>query len=299
MSDRKYVGATAAAKLVALVKAALSGKLDKSGGTIAGNLKVDGDFEPVKGLTTSGGINAQSVSTPVLVLHDNGVAGASASINVSGAGAVEVTAPDGDKRAKARVKVGTPTEDDDATTKAYVDDLAAEHEVITVTSTKVSDLGYDASEGAHKFAVTFDASFDSILANLAANKPMKFNITIPDSTGGLPLSFTTGYVSALGNAMYEFTGTLAGAPVVLSIGGLGSASVYLYADYLPSPNPDDSDDGKVLTVNKHKWEIKAIHVGGGVIVDTELSSTSTNPVQNKAIKQYVDSAIAVAINSAY
>lgn len=299
MSDRKYVGATAAAKLVALVKAALSGKLDKSGGTIAGNLKVDGDFEPVKGLTTSGGINAQSVSTPVLVLHDNGVAGASASINVSGAGAVEVTAPDGDKRAKARVKVGTPTEDDDATTKAYVDDLAAEHEVITVTSTKVSDLGYDASEGAHKFAVTFDASFDSILANLAANKPMKFNITIPDNTGDFPLSFTTGYVSALGNSMYEFTGTLAGAPVVLSIGGLGSASVYLYADYLPDPNPDGSDDGKALVVNKHKWEIKAIHVGGGVIVDTELSSTSTNPVQNKAIKQYVDSAIAVAINSAY
>lgn len=107
MSDWKYVGPTAAAKLVALVKAALSGKLDKSGGTIAGNLKVDGDFEPVNGLTTSGGINAQSVSTPVLVLHDNGVAGANASINVSGAGAVEVTAPDGDKRAKARVKVGT------------------------------------------------------------------------------------------------------------------------------------------------------------------------------------------------
>lgn len=300
MNDRStYTGPTAAAKLVVLVKAALSGKLGKAGGTITGNLKVNGDFEPVKGLTTSGGINAQSVSTPVLALHDNGVAGANASINVSGAGAVEVTVPDGDKRAKARLKVGTPTEDDDATTKAYVDDLAAEHEAITVTSTKVSDLGYDASEGAHKFAVTFDASFDSILANLAANKPMKFNITIPDNTGGLPLSFTTGYVSALGNAMYEFTGTLAGAPVVLSIGGLGSASVYLYADYLPSPNPDDSDDGKVLTVNKHKWEIKAIPAGGGVIVDTEMSSTSTNPVQNKVIKKYVDSAIAVAINSAY
>lgn len=130
------------------------------------------------------------------------------------------------------------------------------YDLIAVTSTKVTDLGYDASEGAHKFAVTFDASFDSILANLAANKPMKFNITLPDSTTGLSVSFNTGYVIALGNAMYEFTGTLAGAPIVLSIGGLGSASVYLYADYLPSPNPDDSDDGKVLTVNKHKWELK-------------------------------------------
>jgi len=140
-------------------------KLDKAGGTITGNLTVNGDFEPVKGLTTNGGVNAQSVSTPVLALHDNGAAGANASINVSGVGAVEVTVPDGDKRAKARLKIGTPTEDDDATTKKYV-------------------------------------------------------------------------------------------------------------------------DSKVVA-------------GGGVIVDTAMSSTSTNPVQNKVIKQYIDSAIAVAINSAY
>lgn len=146
-------------------KTDLDRKLNKAGGTITGNLTVNGDFEPVKGFTTNGGVNAQSVSTPVLALHDNGVAGANASINVSGVGAVEVTVPDGDKRAKARLKIGTPTEDDDATTKEYV-------------------------------------------------------------------------------------------------------------------------DNKVVA-------------GGGVIVDTAMSSTSTNPVQNKVIKQYIDSAIAVAINSAY
>lgn len=106
-------------------KSDLSGKLDKAGGVITGNLKVDGDFEPVKGLTTSGGVYAQTVSTPVLDLHDNGTAGASACINVAGADAVEVTVPDGDKRAKARLKIGTPTEDEDATTKAYVDSKIA------------------------------------------------------------------------------------------------------------------------------------------------------------------------------
>lgn len=126
MNDQStYTGPTAAVKLVALVKAALSGKLDKSGGTITGNLKVNGDFEPVKGLTTSGGVYAQTVSTPVLDLNDNGTAGASACINVAGADAVEVTVPDGDKRAKARLKIGTPTEDDDATPKAYVDSKIA------------------------------------------------------------------------------------------------------------------------------------------------------------------------------
>ena len=300
MNDQStYAGPTAAAKLAALVKTALRMKLDKSGGTITGNLKVNGDFEPANGLTTNGGVYAQTVSTPVLALHDNGTAGANASINVAGADAVEVTVPDGDKRAKARLKIGTPTEDDDAATKAYVDDLAAEHEAITVTSTKVSDLGYDASTGASRYSVTFDASFDSILANLAANKPMKFNITLPDSTTGLPVSFSTGYVSALNSSDYLFTGTILNYPVVLSIGGLGSATVELFGAYLPDPNPDDSDDGKVLAINKHKWEIKAIPAGGGVIVDTAMSSTSTNPVQNKVIKQYVDSAIAVAINSAY
>ena len=87
----KYAGQNALNKLMQLVKMALSGKLDKSGGTITGDLKVNGDFEPVKGLTTSGGVYAQTVSTPVLALHGNGAAGANASINVAGADAVEVT----------------------------------------------------------------------------------------------------------------------------------------------------------------------------------------------------------------
>lgn len=166
--------------------------------------------------------------------------------------------------------------------KQYVDDHAAVYEV---TSTNVSDLGYDASEGASGYSVTFDASFDSILANLAANKPMKFNITLPDSTGGFPVSFSTGYVSALNNSGYLFTGTILHYPVVLSIGALGSATVYLYGTYLPDPNPDDSDDGKSLVVNGHKWAMKK------AAVDDAMSSTSTNPVQNKTVKGYVDNKV--------
>lgn len=131
-----------------------------------------------------------------------------------------------------------------------------EFDPITVTSTKVTSLGYDASEGATKWAVIFDESFDSILANLAANKPMKFNITLPDSTTGLSVSFNTGYVSAGNDSVYIFTGTVGNSPVTLSITKLGSATVYLYESYLPSPNPDDSDSGKILSVNGHKWEMQ-------------------------------------------
>lgn len=133
-----------------------------------------------------------------------------------------------------------------------------EFDPITVTSTKVTSLGYDASEGATKWTVIFDESFDSILANLAANKPMKFNITLPDSTTGLSVSFNTGYVSAANDSDYIFTGTVGNSPVTLSITKLGSATVYLFESYLPSPNPDDSDSGKILSVNGHKWEMQKL-----------------------------------------
>lgn len=285
MSDEKYVGAVAAAKNAALAKAALEKKLDKTGGTITGSLKVDGIISAGMSLDLKSGIDAggcihseESLLAPSLGLY-NGAKETSVSIDCSGDNAAKITSLSSDGKSHyARLAVGTPTGDNDAATKAYVDGHAAGYEVITVTSTNVSDVGYDASEGAHKFAVTFDASFDSILANLAANKPMKFNITIPDNTGGFPLSFTTGYVSALGNSMYEFTGTLAGAPVVLSIGGLGSASVYLYADYLPDPNPDGSDDGKALVVNKHKWEMKKVDAV------TDVATESTNGLMSASDK---------------
>ena len=283
--NNKAVGPLAAAKLVALIKAMTAKKYDKTGGKIDGSAEITGGLKVGMSSEFSSSIKAGSeissdmlLMAPIVALHDPATE-ESISFGVSGENAAKVTSPvSGGGTQYARLAVGTPTGDNDATTKAYVDGHAGGYEVITVTSTEVSDVGYDASEGAHKFAVTFDASFDSILANLAANKPMKFNITIPDNTGGFPLSFTTGYVSALGNSMYEFTGTLAGAPVVLSIGGLGSASVYLYADYLPDPNPDGSDDGKALVVNKHKWEMKKVDAV------TDVATESTNGLMSASDK---------------
>lgn len=284
--NNKAVGPLATAKLVALIKAVTAKKYDKTGGKIDGSAEITGGLKVGMSSEFSSSIKAGSeissdmlLMAPIVALHDP-AAEESISLGVSGENAAKVTSPvSGGGTQYARLAVGTPTGDNDAATKAYVDGHAAGYEVITVTSTNVSDVGYDASEGAHKFAVTFDASFDSILANLAANKPMKFNITIPDNTGGFPLSFTTGYVSALGNSMYEFTGTLAGAPVVLSIGGLGSASVYLYADYLPDPNPDGSDDGKALVVNKHKWEMKKVDAV------TDVATESTNGLMSASDKE--------------
>ena len=274
--DNKAVGPLATAKLVALIKAETAKKYDKTGGKINGSAEITGDVH------AGGAVQSDLLlSAPSVTVHNG--AGASVHINCSGDNAAEISSLGSDGKSHySRFAVGTPAGDNDATTKAYVDDHAAGYEVITVTSTEVSDLGYDASEGATKYSVTFDASFDSILANLAANKPMKFNITIPDDTGGFPISFNSGYFSSLGNAMYAFTGAIAGAPIVLSIGGLGSATVYLYADYLPAPNPDGSDDGKSLAVDGDKWAIKK------AAIDDALSDTSTNPVQNKVVKAALD-----------
>ena len=275
--DNKAVGPLAAAKLIALIKAETAKKYDKTGGKIGGSAEITGDVH-------AGG-TVQSdllLSAPSVTVH-NDAAGASVHISCSGDNAARISSLDsGGKSHYSRFAVGTPTGDNDAATKAYVDGLVTGHEVITVTSTEVSDLGYDAAEGATKYSVTFDASFDSILANLAANKPMKFNIALPDGTGSMPISFNTGYFSALNNGMFAFTGSIAGAPIVLSIGGLGSAIVYLYADYLPAPNPDGSDDGKSLAVDGDKWTIKK------TAIDDVLSDTSTNPVQNKVVKAALD-----------
>lgn len=324
--NNKTVGSLAAAKLIALIKAAMAKKYDKAGGKIEGSVEITGSLKVGMGVEVDSIIEAKNyiksdllVMAPIVALYDPATE-ESISFGVSGENAAKVTSPvSGGGTQYARLAVGTPTGDNDAATKAYVDGHAARYEVITVTSTKVSDLGYDAEEGATKYSVTFDASFDSILANLAANKPMKFNIALPDGTGSMPISFNTGYFSALNNGMFTFTGSIAGAPIVLSIGGLGSATVYIYGGYLPDPNPDDSDDGKALVVNKHKWEMKKVDVVTDVVtdvatestnglmsasdkskldgiesganktvVDAALDAASENPVQNKAVKAALD-----------
>lgn len=212
----KYAGQNALNKLMQLVKTALSGKLDKSGGTITGNLKVNGDLEPVNGLTTSGGVYAQTVSTPVLALHDNGTAGANASINVSGAGAVEVTVPDGDKRAKARVKVGTPTDDDDAVTKKYADaaldkklnktggtvggNLVVDGSLRTGTFS-ATNLGIYTSDLSHGVTLTCDDGSSASLAGEAEGTYARLSVGAPtDGNDATTKTYVDNKVSGLQTA---------------------------------------------------------------------------------------------------
>lgn len=90
------------------VKAALDGKLDKTGGTLTGNLRVTGALFSGDGLSFGTGEN----------IHFTKAADDAGKL-AHGAVGADDTVP------LARLKVATPTEDDDAATKAYVDNNAA------------------------------------------------------------------------------------------------------------------------------------------------------------------------------
>ena len=90
------------------VKAALDGKLDKTGGTLTGNLRVTGALFSGDGLSFGTGEN----------IHFTKAADDAGKL-AHGAAGVDDTVP------LARLKVAAPTEDDDAATKAYVDGRAA------------------------------------------------------------------------------------------------------------------------------------------------------------------------------
>lgn len=278
----KYTGQIALNKLMQLIKTALSGKLDKTGGTITGNLKVNGDFETVKGLTTSGGVYAQTVSTPVLALHDNGAAGANASINVAGANAVEVTVPDGDKRAKARMKVGTPTEDDDAVTKKYADAGLVKTEDFYVTFTRQKD-----SSGNYTDDYTTNHTAKEIYEAYQAGKRvwhldmhMRYQITRAERTpSGIYhidfIHFEPGNMVACYSVGQESD----------TAASTGNKLVY----GIIAPNPGSADNGKYLKVNGSK--IAYTDLPDGITVDSAMSASSTNPVQNKVVKNYVDTKV--------
>lgn len=129
MSDKKYVGAIAAAKIVTLIKAALGKKLDKSGGTITGSLEINGDVHAGRAVQSD-----LLLSAPSVAVHNG--AGALVGINCSGDNAAGISSLGSDGKSRySRFAVGTPTGDNDAATKAYVDGHAATDAVLYTPQT--------------------------------------------------------------------------------------------------------------------------------------------------------------------
>lgn len=146
----KYTGQNALNKLVQLVKTALNnkadksaldGKLDVTGGTIFGDLKLKTNAEGTGNIDVEGEIRAKNgtarlrdvyatnavhsdlmVEAPLCNLRAP-LGEKSVQVERDGDTAVKMECFDGTlSKGYARLKIGTPTEDDDATTKAYVEE---------------------------------------------------------------------------------------------------------------------------------------------------------------------------------
>ena len=128
--NNKAVGPLAAAKLVTLIKAMIAKKYDKTGGKIEGSAEITGDLQ-VAGYAECGALEAQTyvkgdamVMSPVIMLDD---VATDVYLSTAGDGAAKMTTTGADADAPlARLKVATPIGDNDAATKAYVDEGLAQ-----------------------------------------------------------------------------------------------------------------------------------------------------------------------------
>jgi len=284
MSDKKYVGAIAAAKIVALIKAALGKKLDKSGGTVTGNLEINGDVH------AGGAVQSDLLlSAPSVAVHNG--AGALVGINCSGDNAAGISSLGSDGKSRySRFAVGTPTSDNDAATKAYVDakvDTTVYVDFWPTGSEDVYDKDFKAYVEEIAASQTFDAIFDSIKAGnktiarfysdesktkLIASS-VDVNISGDKSLGTINFSFLSAGASNV--AGFSFIGEH-----ITLIKTSSDTGIFIFAGatVLPVPNSDGTDDGKVPTVNGAKWEMKKVDVV------TEVATEATNGLMSASDK---------------
>lgn len=161
----------------------------------------------------------------------------------------------------ARLKVASPTEDDDAATKAYVDGRAVRYDAAQTLT--------DAQKAQARENVDAASAFAPILTS-----PVMIRKERATDSAGV-------YLSTIGigekHAEIRLEDVNENAPVAIA--------------NLRTPTGAGTDN---YAATKGYVDSKVASGGGGVTVDTAMSDTSTNPVQNKVIKQYVDDKVASA-----
>lgn len=222
------------------VKAALDGKLSTRGGEISGHLSV--------GLTVSaeGSVSTGRTSTDTGIHFEK--AGSDVGRISHGSDPMTGVAP------IARLKVASPTEDDDAATKAYVDGRAVRYDAAQTLT--------DAQKAQARENVDTASAFAPILTS-----PVMIRKERATDSAGVYLSTID-----IGEKYAEIRLEDANENAPVAIANLRTPTGAGTDDYAATKGYVDS---KVAS-------------SGGVIVDTAMSDTSTNPVQNKTIKQYVD-----------
>lgn len=222
------------------VKAALDSKLSTQGGEISGHLSV--------GLTVSaeGAVSTGRTSTDTGIHFEK--AGSDVGRISHGSDPMTGVAP------IARLKVASPTEDDDAATKAYVDGRAVRYDAAQTLT--------DAQKAQARENVDAASAFAPILTSPVMIRKERAT----DSAGVYLSTIDIGEK----HAEIRLEDVNENAPVAIA--------------NLRTPTGAGTDD---YAATKGYVDSK-VASSGGVIVDTAMSDTSTNPVQNKTIKQYVD-----------
>lgn len=150
------------------VKAALDGKLDKTGGTLTGNLRVTGALFSGDGLSFGTGEN----------IHFTKAADDAGKL-AHGAAGVDDTVP------LARLKVASPTEDDDAATKAYVDNNAAGAGAVRYDAAQTLDFAQKGRARTNIGAVGYNSpQFQGFLSLAPANAPLGTGVGLSPSGSG-------------------------------------------------------------------------------------------------------------------
>lgn len=212
------------------VKAALDKKLSTQGGEVSGALSL------TRGIT----VGRTSTYTGVHLYKDSeGVAKLT-----SGSADVDDTV------SLARLKVASPTEDDDAATKGYVDGSA---------------VRYDAAQEL-EFAQKGQARQNIDAAGVDS----------PQFQGFLTLSPAN---ETLGHGV-GLSPTGSGHNYTLDISDVDEGNPTLLTGV---KTPTDANTNAATTVEYVKNKIAEVAASGGVDVDNALSATSTNPVQNKVV----------------
>lgn len=165
--------------------------------------------------------------------------------------------------------------------------------VVTYTASKVGEGEYKAAAHKTEYQVDFAEGVPAIIASIEAGNRVILRADLKESgseLGATPLYFASGYtrIDIFSNAIsYVFSGSISNGHYTLELNsGLAHATLTSYGEVLPEPNPDGTDNGKVPIVNGTKWGLKTLPPAAPV--DTAMSDTSTNAVQNKVIKKYVD-----------
>lgn len=221
-----------------VVKTALDGKLSTQGGEISGHLSV--------GLTVSaeGSVSTGRTSTDTGIHFEK--AASDAGRISHGSDPMTGVSP------IARLKVASPTEDDDAATKAYVDGRAVRYDAV---QTLTDEQKLQARKNVDAAGVD-SPQFQGYMTLTPANGTLGHGVGLSPSGSGYDYTLDISEVDT-------------GKPTKLT--GVKT--------------PTDADTNAAATVEYVKAKVAS---GGGVTVDDAMSDTSTNPVQNKTIKQYVD-----------